>query len=236
MRARHRLQRRPTCERKEIVLSDGVEKEAGPAAGWPAKPAAARIPWLHDLYDWTMAQAAAPYALWMLALIAFVESSVFPIPPDVLLIPMVLAMRDRAWLLAGICTVASVAGGFLGYAIGALLFETVGRAILEFYGYAPQFAEFQASYNAWGAWIVFFAGLTPFPYKVITVASGVTGLDPLTFGVASVFGRGMRFFAVAALLWWFGPPIKLFIERNLGWLTVAFFALLFGSFLLVKLL
>lgn len=183
-----------------------------------------------------MAQAAAPYALWMLALVAFVESSVFPIPPDVLLIPMVLAMRERAWFIAGMCTVASVAGGFLGYAIGALLFETVGRSILEFYGYVEQFAEFRARYNEWGAWIVFFAGLTPFPYKVITIASGVTGLDLVTFAVASVFGRGMRFFAVAALLWWFGPPMKRFIEANLGWLTVAFFVLLFGGFLLVKLL
>jgi membrane protein YqaA with SNARE-associated domain len=236
VRARHRLQRRPTRKPKEIVLSDRVEKGAEPAAGWPAKPAATRIPWLHDLYDWTMAQAAAPYALWMLALIAFVESSIFPIPPDVLLIPMVLAMRDRTWLIAGVATIASVAGGFLGYAIGALLFEALGRPILEFYGYLDQFAEFRTRYNEWGVWIVFFAGLTPFPYKVITIASGVTGLDPVTFGIASVFGRGMRFFAVAALLWWFGPPIKLFIERNLGWLTVAFFALLFGGFLLVKLL
>ena len=121
-------------------------------AGGSGEPAVvARIPFLHDLYDWTMAQAAAPYALWMLALIAFVESSVFPIPPDVLLIPMVLAMRERAWLLAGLCTVASVAGGFLGYAIGALLFETRGRPILAFNGYLDRFAEFQASYNRWGA-------------------------------------------------------------------------------------
>jgi membrane protein YqaA with SNARE-associated domain len=217
-------------------LSDGIEERAGEARGWPAKPAAARIRWLHGMYEWTMAQAAAPYALWMLALVSFVESSVFPIPPDVLLIPMVLAMLDRAWLIAGVCTIASVAGGYLGYAIGALLFETLGRTILELYGYAPQFAEFRASYNAWGAWIVFFAGLTPFPYKVITIASGVTGLDLVTFGVASVFGRGMRFFAVAALLWWFGPPIKRFIEQNLGWLTIAFFVLLFGGFLLIRLL
>jgi membrane protein YqaA with SNARE-associated domain len=218
---------------EETSLNERIEDQAASATDWPA---GRRIPFLHDLYDWTMAQAAAPYALWMLALIAFVESSVFPIPPDVLLIPMVLAMRDRAWLIAGVCTLASVAGGFLGYAIGALLFETIGRAILEFYGYVEQFAEFQASYNRWGAWIVFFAGLTPFPYKVITIASGVTGLDLVTFGIASIFGRGMRFFAVAALLWWFGPPIKRFIDRNLGWLTVAFFVLLFGGFLTVKLL
>jgi membrane protein YqaA with SNARE-associated domain len=217
-------------------LSEPIEGRADAPRGWPAEPVASRIPWLHRLYQWTMAQAAAPYALWMLALVAFVESSVFPIPPDVLLIPMVLAMRDRAWFIAGMCTIASVAGGFLGYAIGALLFETIGRSILEFYGYVDQFAEFQASYNAWGAWIVFFAGLTPFPYKVITIASGVTGLDLVTFGIASVFGRGMRFFLVAALLWYVGPPMKRFIEANLGWLTIAFFVLLFGGFLLVKLL
>jgi membrane protein YqaA with SNARE-associated domain len=217
-------------------LSEPIEERAGETRGWPAAPAATRIPWLHGLYEWTMAQAAAPYALWMLALVAFIESSVFPIPPDVLLIPMVLAMRERAWLIASVCTMASVAGGFLGYAIGALLFETIGRSILEFYGYVDQFAEFQASYNKWGAWIVFFAGLTPFPYKVITIASGVTGLDLATFGIASVFGRGMRFFMVAALLWYVGPPVRRFIEANLGWLTIAFFALLFGGFLAIKLL
>ncbi len=183
-----------------------------------------------------MAQAEKPYALWTLALISFVESSVFPIPPDVLLIPMVLAAPSRAWLIAGVCTVSSVAGGVLGYAIGALLFETLGQPILQFYGYLERFAEFQASYNEWGAWIVFGAGLTPFPYKVITIASGVTGLDPVTFTIASVVGRGMRFFAVAALLWWFGVPIRRFIETNLGWLTVLFFVLLFGGFLVLKLL
>jgi membrane protein YqaA with SNARE-associated domain len=202
----------------------------------PLQPLAARVGWLRGLYDWAMAQAERPYALWTLALIAFVESSVFPIPPDVLLIPIVLAAPTRAWLIAGVCTVSSVLGGMLGYAIGALLFEALGRPILEFYGYLARFAEFQAQYNAWGAWIVFGAGLTPFPYKVITIASGVTGLDLVTFTVASIVGRGMRFFAVAALLWWFGAPIKRFIETNLGWLTIIFFVLLFGGFLVLKLL
>ena len=209
---------------------------ADQAGGWPAQPVAARVGWLRGLYDWSMAQAERPYALWTLALISFVESSVFPIPPDVLLIPMVLAAPTRAWLIAGVCTVSSVIGGLAGYAIGALLFETLGQPILAFYGYLERFAEFQASYNDWGAWIVFGAGLTPFPYKVITIASGVTGLDLATFTVASVFGRGLRFFALAALLWWFGPPIRRFIERNLGWLTVVFFVLLFGGFLVLKLL
>jgi len=202
----------------------------------PLQPLAARVGWLRSLYDWAMAQAERPYALWTLALIAFVESSVFPIPPDVLLIPIVLAAPSRAWLIAGVCTVSSVVGGVLGYAIGALLFEALGRPILEFYGYLERFAEFQAQYNEWGAWIVFGAGLTPFPYKVITIASGVTGLDLTTFMVASVLARGLRFVAVAALLWWFGAPIRRFIETNLGWLTVLFFVLLFGGFLVLKLL
>ena len=160
----------------------------------------------------------------------------FPIPPDVLLIPMILAARSRAWLIAGVCTIASVAGGLLGYAIGALLFETVGSPIVDFYGYGEQFTSFRESYNEYGAWIVFGAGLTPFPYKVITIASGVTGLDLVTFVVASVLARGLRFFLVAGLLWWVGQPMRRFIEQNLGVLTIAFFVLLFGGFLAVKML
>ncbi len=219
----------------EKTLSKPGKGGAEAAAGWPSGRAAP-VRSLRALYDWAMAQAEQPYALWMLALIAFVESSVFPIPPDVLLIPMVLATPRRAWLFAAVCTVASVLGGMLGYAIGALLFEAVGRPILEFYGYLERFTEFRAAYNDWGAWIVFGAGLTPFPYKVITIASGVTGLDLTTFTIASVLARGGRFFAVAALLWWFGVPIKRFIETNLGWLTALFFVLLLGGFLALKLL
>jgi membrane protein YqaA with SNARE-associated domain len=183
-----------------------------------------------------MAQAASPYALWILAAISFLESSLFPIPPDVLQIPMVLAAPRRAWLIAGVCTVSSVIGGMVGYAIGALLFDAIGRPVLELYGYLHKFTEFQERYNAWGAWIVFGAGLTPFPYKVITIASGVTGLSLTTFMIASVLARGLRFFLVAALLWHFGAPIKRFIEGNLGWLTALFFALLLGGFLLLRLL
>jgi membrane protein YqaA with SNARE-associated domain len=202
----------------------------------PAQPLAARVGPLRRLYDWTMAQASGRHALWMLAVVAFVESSIFPIPPDVLLIPMVLAARQRAWLIATLCTVSSVSGGLLGYAIGALVFEGLGRPIVELYGYTAQFAEFRQSYNEWGAWIVFGAGLTPFPYKVITIASGVTGLDLVTFTIASIVGRGLRFFMVAALLWWLGEPIRRFIERNLGWLTALFFVLLFGGFIALKLI
>ena len=192
--------------------------------------------WLRNLYLWTLRQAASPYALWILALIAFIESSFFPIPPDILLIPMVLAMRDRAWLIASVCMVASVAGGMAGYGIGYFLYESVGQGILEFYGKLEKFGSFQALYNEWGAWIVMMGGLTPFPYKVITIASGVTGLNIVTFTIFSIIARGMRFFLIAWLLWKFGAPIKLFIEKYLGLLTVIFLLLLAGGFFALKLL
>ena len=134
---------------------------------------------LQKTYDWTMGLAARDNALWMLAAVAFIESSVFPIPPDVLLIPMVLAARTKWFKYAVVCTIASVLGGYLGYSIGYFAYETIGLPILEFYGKAEKFAEFQGMYNDWGAWIVFGAGVTPFPYKVITIASGVTALDQI---------------------------------------------------------
>lgn len=189
---------------------------------------------LRRLYDWTMDLAARTGAAWALAIIAFIESSVFPIPPDVLQIPMVLARRARAWFYASIATISSVAGGLLGYAIGLFLFDSIGRPLLEFYGYAEKFGDFAGRYNERGAWIVFIAGVTPFPYKVITIASGATGLSIPVFIVASVLARGLRFFTVSALLYWFGPPIRAFIERYMGILTVVFVILLVGGSVLVK--
>ena len=189
---------------------------------------------LRRLYDWTLSLAARRDALWALAIISFIESSVFPIPPDILIIPMVLAARNRAWLIALVATVSSVLGGIAGYAIGFYLFEAVGRPILEFYGYLDRFEDFSLAFNEHGWWIVFGAGLTPFPYKVITIASGLTALDLATFTVASVVARGGRFFLVAALLWAFGEPIRAFIERRLGLLTVVFFVLLVGGFVAIR--
>ena len=189
---------------------------------------------LKSTYDWVMGLAARKDAIWVLAAIAFIESSVFPIPPDVLLIPMVLAARDSAWRYAAICTIASVLGGMAGYAIGLFLFESAGLPLLEFYGYAAKFDEFRGRYNEWGAWIVFIAGLTPFPYKVITIASGVAELDLAIFTVASVLARGLRFFLVAALLWWLGPPVREFIEKRLGLMTIIFCVLLLGGFVIAK--
>ncbi len=189
---------------------------------------------LRRLYDWTMGLAGHRHALWALAIISFAESSIFPIPPDILLIPMILAARQRAWLIATVCTVASVAGGVAGYAIGALLFESVGQPIVEFYGYLDRYQDFQRRYEEWGAWIVAGAGFTPFPYKVITITSGVMDLNFGVFMVSSVLSRGARFFLLAALLWKFGPPIRGFIERFLPQLTIIFFVLLFGGFIAIR--
>ena len=189
---------------------------------------------IRPLYDWTMRLATHRHALWALAAVSFIESSVFPIPPDIILIPMVLAAREKAWRFALVCTVASVLGGLAGYGIGYYLFDAIGKPLLDFYGYGEKFARFQGYYNEWGAWIVGGAGVTPFPYKVITIASGVAGLDPVVFTVASLLSRGVRFFLVAGLLWHFGDPIRVFVEAHLGKLATAFFILLLGGFVLIK--
>ncbi len=190
---------------------------------------------LRRLYDWTMGLAAHRHAVGWLALIAFLESSVFPIPPDVMIIPMVLAARDRAWAIAAAATLASAAGGLLGFFIGYELYDLIGRPIIEFYGYGEKFATFQSWYTAWGAWIVAAGGFTPIPYKVITIASGVADMDLATFTVVSIVSRGARFFLVAALLFAFGPPIRSFIERRLGLLALLLFAGILGGFLVIGL-
>ncbi|MBK1636581.1 YqaA family protein [Rhodovulum adriaticum] len=189
---------------------------------------------IRRLYDWTLSLADSRNALWALFIVAFVESSVFPIPPDVLMIPMILARPSRAWLIAGVALAGSVLGGLLGYYIGWGLFESVGRPVLEFYGKDAYFDDFSQRYNDYGAWAVLIAGITPFPYKVITILSGSTGLNLGVFMVASVIARGLRFFIVAALLWKFGAPIRTFIERYLGWLFAAFVVLLIGGFYAVR--
>ena len=191
---------------------------------------------LRSVYDWTMNFAAHRNAFWALFIISFIESSVFPIPPDILLIPMILASREKAWKIALVCTIGSVLGGIAGYGIGYFLFEQFGRPLLEFYGKAGKFTEFQEMYNAWGVWVVAMAGLTPFPYKVITIASGVTALNLGTFIIASVVSRGIRFFLEAWLLWYFGDPIRDFVEKYLGILVTGGFVVLLGGFVAVKFL
>lgn len=185
------------------------------------------------VYDWTMGLASGERALWALCIVSFVESSFFPIPPDLLLIPLVLARRDRAFRIAFYTMVFSVLGGFFGYAIGYFAYD----AILPYLpaAFVSKVDWFAGEYNTYGAWIVFGAGITPFPYKIITIGSGVTHLDLLVFTVASILARGLRFFLIAALLWRWGAPMKAWIERNLGWLSVLFFVLLVGGFLALKL-
>ena len=189
---------------------------------------------MKSLYDWAMRMVSGPKALMALCAVSFVESSFFPIPPDLLLIPMILKQREKAFRFALYCTVFSVLGGAFGYAIGHFLYDVVGVPILDFYNYRETFEQFCQSYNTYGAWIVFGAGVTPFPYKIITIASGVTGLNFIVFMVASILARGLRFYLIAWLLWKWGKPMKEFIERNLGWLSVVFFILLIGSFYLIK--
>jgi membrane protein YqaA with SNARE-associated domain len=189
---------------------------------------------LRRLYDWTMALAAGRHAEKALVGVSFAESSFFPIPPDLLLIPMVLAERSKALRYAFLCTAASVAGGLAGYLIGAFLFEQLARPLLDLYGYGEKFDEFAGWYNDWGAWIVFAAGLTPFPYKVITIASGATGLNLIVFMVASIASRGLRIFVEAALLYWIGPPIRAFIERRLGIVFTLFVIVLVGGFVAAR--
>ena len=188
------------------------------------------------LYDQIIELSKHPRAPWALGAVAFAESSLFPIPPDAMLIPMVLAERAKAWFFAAICTLASVLGGIAGYAIGYFLFELIGKPILGFYGFEDAFAQFATKYNDYGAWIVFFAGVTPFPYKVITIASGATQLNFWVFMIASIFARGLRFFVVSGLLYWFGPPIRAFIERRFGLVTAVFLVSLVAGFIAIKFL
>ncbi|WP_147104488.1 YqaA family protein [Tateyamaria sp. syn59] len=188
---------------------------------------------IRGLYDWTMGWANHPRALWVLAFVAFIESSVFPIPPDVLMIPMILAAPHRAFLIAGVALVSSVLGGLLGYAIGAFAFETIGEPILAALGKADAMEAFNTRFNDVGFWAVLTAGVTPFPYKVITIMSGWTSMPLATFVATSILARALRFFLVAGLLWHFGAPIRDFIERRLGLMFTLFIIILIGGFLAV---
>ena len=190
---------------------------------------------LRRLYLRTLALAASPRAPWWLAVIAFAEASFFPIPPDALLIPMALARPDRAWRLALICTLGSVAGGALGYYIGFAVFDQLARPLINFYGYGPRFAAFQAMYAQYGVWIILIKGLTPIPYKIVTIASGAAHFDFAVFMLASAVTRGARFFAVAALLRFFGSSVRDFIERRLTLVTSLLAAGVVGGFLVLRL-
>lgn len=189
---------------------------------------------LRRLYDWTMGLASHRHANASLFTVSFIESSVFPIPPDVLMIPMVLAQRARAWAIAFIATAGSVLGALLGYAIGAILMDSVGMWVLTMYGKEAAFDDLAARFAEFGGWAVLVAALTPFPFKVITIFSGAVGFSLPLFVLTSIIGRAGRFYVVAGLLWRFGPPIRDFIERRLGLMFSIFMACLIGGFAAVR--
>lgn len=177
---------------------------------------------LRRIYNWCIAAADKPYALWLLAAVSFAESSFFPVPPDIMLVPMALAKPQRAWLYASVCTLASVTGGVLGYAIGYLLYDSVGHWLIHLYGYGDKVEAFRASYAQYGAWIILLKGLTPIPFKIVTITSGFAGYNIWLFILFSIITRGGRFFFEAILLHRYGATIRHQIEKHLGiWVALA---------------
>ena len=191
---------------------------------------------LKRFYERVIALASSPYASWWLALVAFAEASFFPIPPDALLIPMALAQPRKAWRFALICTIGSVAGGALGYTIGYYVFDQLARPILEVYGYGNAYAAFQAKFGEYGVWIILIKGLTPIPYKIVTIAAGAAKFAFGTFMAASLVTRGGRFFIVATLLHFYGDAVRVFIEKRLTLVTSALAVGVVGGFLALKFL
>ncbi len=184
---------------------------------------------LRRLYDWCVAAAGRPYASWLMGVISFMESSFFPIPPDVMLIPMSLARPDRAYFYATLCTATSVAGGIFGYAIGHFLYESLGLWLMHLYGYGDKVEAFRAAYNQYGAWIILLKGLTPIPYKIVTITSGFANYNILLFVLFSVIARGVRFYALAFLLHRYGPKARELLEARLEmWVTVGAAVLIGG--------
>lgn len=189
------------------------------------------------MYDWCIAAADKPYALWLMGAVSFAESSFFPIPPDVMLIPMSLARPSKAWWYALVCTVTSVAGGVVGYLIGALLYDSVGQWVINLYGYGDKVEAFRVSYAEYGAWIILLKGLTPIPYKLVTITSGFANYNLFLFIVFSIIARGGRFFVVAIVLNRYGETIRHAIERHLGlWVVLGTVVLVAGFVIAVKLI
>lgn len=186
------------------------------------------------MYDWMLGLSAHKHATWALAAVSFIESSIFPIPPDIMLIPMCIAKREKSFFYATVCTVSSVIGGLLGYAIGYYAFETWGKGIVDFYHMNKTFDAMKGAYAEYGGWIILAKGMTPIPFKILTIMSGMLKLDLRIFILSSIGARAMRFFLVAGLLWKFGAPIQVFIEKHLGWVTLAFLALLIGGFVALR--
>ena len=191
--------------------------------------------WMKSLYDLTMHMMAGKMAIAALCGLSFAESSFFPIPPDILMIPLILKQRNKAFRIAFLCTLFSVIGGAFGYIIGSGLYEVVAVPFLNYFGWMEEFEAIEQAYIKYGAWIVLGAGITPFPYKLVTIASGVMHMNFGLFMLVSLIGRGLRFFLVAGALYKWGEPMRQYIEKNLAWLSIVFFVMLIGAFLLVKL-
>jgi membrane protein YqaA with SNARE-associated domain len=189
---------------------------------------------LRRLYDWVLHWAATPYGTWALLLLAFTESSFFPIPPDVLLIAMGVARPDRSFRYALVCSIGSIAGGALGYLIGWQFMASLGSRIVDFYGFTEQVAYIETLYNTYDAWAVAVAGFTPIPYKVFTIAAGMFKINFTVFILASMASRSARFFLVGGLIYWFGARIQRFIDRYFNLLSITFTLLLVGGFILIK--
>jgi membrane protein YqaA with SNARE-associated domain len=192
---------------------------------------------LKRIYDWCIDAADKPYALWILAAVSFAESSFFPIPPDIMLLPMSLARPKRAWWFATVCTVASVAGGVVGYAIGALLYDSLGQWLINIYGLSGKVEAFRQSYAEWGAVIIIGKGLTPIPYKLVTITSGFAGYNIWLFILCSIIARGGRFFVVAVLLNRYGDFIRAELEKRLGlWVGIGAAVLVLGFYVAYRLI
>src|SRR5262245_29182021 len=184
---------------------------------------------LRRAYDWCIAAAYKPYATWLMGLVSFLESSFFPIPPDTMLIPMSLARPEKAWTYATLCTITSVAGGVLGWIIGAYLYDTIGHWLIQLYGYGDKVEAFREAYARWGTWIILLKGVTPIPYKIVTITSGFAGYNLALFIVFSFIARGMRFYLTAFLLNRYGERAKAIIEERLGfWFTISIIVLIAG--------
>jgi membrane protein YqaA with SNARE-associated domain len=181
------------------------------------------------LYDWCLDAAHKPYAMWIMGAVSFAESSFFPVPPDIMLIPMALARPERAYVMAALCTATSVAGGIAGYAIGALLYDSVGGWLIQLYGYGDKVETFRAAYAQWGAWIILLKGLTPIPYKIVTITSGFAAYNFWMFIGLSFIARGIRFYLLAFLLNRYGPQARAIIEERLTfWVTLSAVVLVLG--------
>lgn len=189
---------------------------------------------LEKLRTWTMSLAEGKNGRRTLAIVSFSESSFFPVPPDLLLFPMTLQAPGRSWSLALLCTIASVLGGVFGYFLGYAFFDSIGIHIVDFYGHADLFDRFTRLYNDYGVWIILTAGFTPIPYKVFTIASGIASLNLPLFIAASMISRGARFFLVCGLTRWFGIPIRPFLEKQLGWLSLGIILIAVTVLMLVR--